>query len=108
VTDAELIDFASELRDGILEGRPSNMACAMVCWPLGSLLSMYGVECEYVETDLGDLNHIWLKLKDGRALDPTLDQFNYLFAEQFPKVYLGPPTKYHGASPSTFTGERNG
>lgn len=107
MTDAELIEFASEFRDGILGDRPSNMTCAMVCWPLAGLLAVYGVECEAVETDLGDLNHIWLKLKDGRALDPTLDQFNFIFAEQFPKVYLGPPTKYHVA-PTLSGDEPNG
>lgn len=107
MTDAELIEFASEFREGILDGASSNMRCAMVCWPLAGLLGVYGIECEAVETDLGEMNHIWLRLKDGRALDPTLDQFNFLFNENWPPVYLGPPTKYHGASP-TMTGERNG
>lgn len=105
MTDAELIEFAQEFREGILDGRPSNGACAAVCWPLGSLLNMHGVECEYVETDLGAMNHVWLKLSDGRALDPTLDQFNHLFSETFPPVYLGRPTKYHGdLSPSPHRG----
>ncbi len=97
MTDAELIEFATDFRAGILDGGDSRFMCAMVCWPLAPLLKICGVECETVETDLGDMNHVWLRLADGRALDPTLDQFNHLFAESFPPVYLGPPTKYHVA-----------
>jgi hypothetical protein len=95
MTDSELIECATEFRSGLLDGKPSNMMCAMVCWPLAGLLGMYGVECETVERDLGEMNHVWIKLADGRALDPTLDQFNYLFNESWPAVYLGEPTKYH-------------
>ena len=73
----------------------SRLSCAMVCWPLGPLLNLHGVSCEVVESDLGEGNHIWIRLEDGRVLDPTIDQFNYLFAESWPEVYLGPPTKYH-------------
>lgn len=98
MTDAELIECATEFREGILDGRDSKFMCAMVCWPLAGLLGMYGVETETVESDLGECNHIWLRLKDGRALDPTADQFNWLFPDlNMPKVYLGPPlaTKIH-------------
>lgn len=99
MTDAQIIEFASEFRAGILGDDPSNWRCGMVCFPLVTLLNMHGVECDLVETDLGDMNHIWLRLADGRALDPTIDQFNELFAETFPPVYLGMPLKYHGAEP---------
>jgi hypothetical protein len=34
MTDAELIEFATEFRDELLDGRPSAWMCAMVCWPL--------------------------------------------------------------------------
>lgn len=95
MTDAELIEFVTDFRAGILDGASSNMRCAMVCWPLATLLCMLGVECQTVEADLGEMNHFWLRLQDGRALDPTLDQFNNLFNESWPPVYLGPPTKYH-------------
>ncbi len=98
--DAELIQFATEFREGILDGEASNMRCAMVCWPLAGLLRVYGVECETIESDLGEMNHIWIRLADGRALDPTLDQFNCWFNENLPPVYLGPPTKYHATTTS--------
>jgi hypothetical protein len=98
MTDDDLIAFATEFRDGILDGRSSEWMCAMVCWPLAGLLGMHGVEATPVETDLGEMNHIWLRLADGRALDPTADQFNaYGFQPVMPPVYLGPPMKYHGA-----------
>lgn len=100
MTDPELIEFATEFRDGILDGRPSDFMCAMVCWPLSTLLGMNGVENIAVESDLGHMNHFWLKLADGRALDPTADQFNALFPDlKLPPVYLGEPIAIHGVLP---------
>lgn len=97
MTDAELLKFASEFREGILDGQPSAWMCAAVCWPLSTLLCLHGVDNEAVETDLGEMNHVWLRLADGRALDPTADQFNALFpAMNMPPVYLGPPVGIHG------------
>ena len=96
MTDAELIEFALEFRAGILDGRDSKFMCAMVCEPLSGLLQMYGVKTEVIESDLGEYNHVWLRLADGRALDPTADQFNWLFPDlAMPPVYLGTPTKLH-------------
>jgi hypothetical protein len=100
VTDAELIEFASEFRDGILDGTPSDMMCAAVSWPLAALLRGGGVSCESVETkdvetDYGSVNHVWIRLADGRVLDPTADQFSTA-ARPYPPVYLGQPTELHG------------
>lgn len=97
--DDELISFASEFREGILDGRPSAWMCAAVCWPLAGLLRASGVDAECVESDLGECNHIWIRLADGRALDPTADQFNWCNIEQLPPVYLGKPTTIHGVLP---------
>lgn len=88
MTDAELVEFASEFREGILDGKPSARFCFMVVAPLAALLSLYGVEAKVVESDLGWCNHFWLRLPDGRTLDPTADQFGEL---GLPPVYLGPP-----------------
>lgn len=97
MSDDELIEFATEFREGILDGRPSVWMCAAVCWPLSTLLSMHGVPNEAIESDLGEMNHIWLRLSDGRALDPTADQFNGLFPDmRLPPVYLGRPISIHG------------
>ena len=95
MTDADLIEFAKDFRDGILDGKPSDWMCAMVCWPLAGLLCFNGVECECVESDLGHCNHIWIRLADSRALDPTADQFNHFNDCDFPVVYLGAPAVIH-------------
>lgn len=96
MTDQELIAFASDFREGVLDGRPSNWMCAAVCWPLSSLLGLYGVENRTVEGDLGHCNHVWIELADGRVLDPTADQFNSMFPNMdLPPVYLGPAIAIH-------------
>lgn len=96
MTDAELIETASGFREGMLQGRASTGMCAMVSWPLAGLLRFHGVECECIESDLGEWNHIWIKLPDGRALDAMADQFNRLFPDlNLPPVYLGEPTAIH-------------
>src|SRR5688572_31798757 len=99
MTDADLIEFASEFREGILDGGPSDMMCAAVCWPLASLLRVSGVPCESakadaIPTDYGECNHVWIRLADGRVLDTTADQFSTP-ERQYPPVYLGPPTELH-------------
>lgn len=91
MTDQELIQFATEFRAGLLGNRSSHRCCFVVCSPLATLLGLHGVEVELVESDLGKgRNHAWLRLADGRALDPTADQFG-----GYPPVYLGPPKKIH-------------
>ncbi len=100
MTDEELIEIADDWRAGILGARSSRSMCAAVSWPLqGYLASVCGFHCEAIEVDLGEMNHVFLRLPDGRVLDATLDQFNHLFAETFPAIYLGPPTKYHTDAP---------
>jgi hypothetical protein len=92
MTDAELIECAAEFREGILDGSPSFMMCAAVCWPLAGFLRFSGVDCDTEERKLEDVefvaNHVWIRLADGRVLDPTADQFDGL---ALPPVYLGKP-----------------
>lgn len=95
MTDAEIIEIAQEFREGILDGRGSQFMCAAVSWPLCGLLNFYGVECRTVEGDLGEMNHVWIELQDGRVLDATADQFNELFSLSHPPVYLGAPLAFH-------------
>ena len=97
MTDDQLIVFAREFRDGLLDGRSPWMMCFAVAAPLAGLLRCHGIETEVVEIDLGELNHVWLRLGDGRALDPTADQFNDFGFPEMPSVYLGPPTTIHVA-----------
>lgn len=95
--DRSLLAFAKAFREGILDGGSSAWMCATICWPLSTLLEINGVPNTAVESDLGHMNHIWLRLADGRALDPTADQFNALFDLHLPPVYLGPPIAIHTA-----------
>lgn len=102
LTDAELIEICSDFRDGILGlDRAGDGMCAAVSWPLaGYLRSALGFECECVQSDHSEMttdfiDHVWIRLPDGRALDATFDQF---CSEDKVKVYLGPPTEFH-ASP---------
>ena len=94
--DKELVEFASDFRESILNGRSSDLMCAAVCWPMETLLNLYGVECRSITTHEavtrnGPSNHVWIKLADGRALDPTADQFG----DEYPPVYLGPALAFH-------------
>lgn len=52
MNDEELVKFASEFREGILDGRLPSLMCAMVCQPLSSLLRLHGVKNDLVESDL--------------------------------------------------------
>lgn len=97
--DAKLIKIATEFRKGILDGRPSRMMCFAICAPLAGLLGACGVDVEVIEGDLGECNHVWLRLADGRVLDPTADQFNDYGFPEMPPVYLGPPTTIHPTAP---------
>jgi hypothetical protein len=89
MTDNELRNFVIAFRRGLLGRRASTQACFMLCAPLSTLLTIHGVPNTLVEVWLKrpPRNHVWLKLSDGRALDPSADQFN----AGLPPVYLGPP-----------------
>lgn len=98
MTDEELLEVARDFRSGFDEdpmfGGLVGM-CYAISAPLAGLLSFYGVECDLVKSDHSDLEdsqwweHHWIRLKDGRALDPTFDQFGG------DPVYLGEPTRFH-------------
>lgn len=98
--DSDLLEICSSFKKGILDGRKSNFMCAAVCWPLSAYLSFHGIENEVSECDLGECNHFYIKLSDGRVLDPTAEQFNDFFGvdwlkEKMPDVYLGEPLVIH-------------
>lgn len=63
--------------------------CFAVCAPLQGLLSASGIETELEGINFPEVNHYFLRLPDGRILDPTADQFG------LEPVYLGPmPLQY--------------
>ena len=90
MNDRQLVEVSREFRRGLLSCESSEMMCMIVSSALGGYLSaVFGIECEVEEVDFGHTNHVWLKLADGRILDPTADQFG------LPAVYLGEvPEKY--------------
>ena len=91
MTDDELRNFVIEFRRGLYITRwpASASRCFMLCVRRSTLLTIHGVPNTLVETWLKrpPRNHVWLRLSDGRALDPSADQFN----AGLPPVYLGPP-----------------
>lgn len=101
MTDADLIEIATEFREGVLgpDGAGDGQ-CAKVSLALaGYLRALCGVSCECVLSDHSDMatdfiDHVWIRLPDGRALDATFDQF---CSEEKVKVYLGKPTEFHAA-----------
>ena len=80
---------ALAFRCGILNGKPSASMCFAVCAPLQSLLGLQGIETELIEGAVGKWEHFWLRLPDGRVLDPTADQFRAPGGKTMPNVYIG-------------------
>ena len=95
MTDDELREISAEFRAGILSGGSADSMCFAVSAPLAGLLGAYGLDCDLVASDHSEnpnsqwYEHYWIRLPDGRALDPTFDQFGG------PAIYLGPPTEFH-------------
>jgi hypothetical protein len=89
MTDKQILATARAMRRGILGKKSSVDMCMVVSAPLqGYLSAVYGLETEleevwFDETPQGTTNHVFLRLTDGRILDPTADQFG------LEPVYLG-------------------
>jgi hypothetical protein len=101
MNDQKLIQVCRAFREGLLDGASSEAMCFVVASSLSGFLSAHGVKTEVVEGSLGVMNHFWLRLPDGRILDPTADQFNTLelspplTSEILPDIYLGPALSIH-------------
>lgn len=97
MSDKDLVQLATEFRQGILGERTSYLMCFAVSAPLQSYLSgVFGIAAELVKGDCRHVEHYWLRLPDGRILDATADQF----ARNMPPVYLGnKPRHYKVAQP---------
>lgn len=90
-----------DFRRGILGRRSSHRMCNAICRPLQAWLSFSEnlqtrtVQGLFVKHD-GDPNifrwamwHWWLKLPDGRIIDPTADQLKRYEYPAMPKVFIG-------------------
>lgn len=89
MTTAKLKRVCAAFRKGLLATAPSKGMCAVVSYALAGFLSAIGVECEVHEGYVGEWNHVWLVMPDGRVIDATADQFG------FEAVYIGPPLQIH-------------
>lgn len=93
--------IVSGFRKGILGKRSSAAMCFAVCAPLQGYLSMLGYDAEMVEgkmryKDVGiNSEHYWLRLSDGRIIDPTADQFKAPDGSQMPAVYIGEKPEWY-------------
>lgn len=81
--------IVTAFRRGILEKRESVGMCFVVCSPLAGYLSVCGIKTELEKVNFPHANHCWLRLPDGRIIDPTADQFS-CDEQTLPKVYIGP------------------
>lgn len=93
--DSELLQYAKEFRAAIIGEASSSRWCAAISAPLCAALNAIGVKAGLLETDLGECNHVFLVLEDGRVLDPTADQFNWISKNELPGVYLGAQSIIH-------------
>ena len=88
-SDRELLRIARDLREHITLGGKPNGYCIAVCLPLSVWLTRHGRPAIDVHGGVGDWQHAWIALDDGRILDPTADQFNGGCWPKMPQVYLG-------------------
>lgn len=100
MTDKQIIKTTAEFTKGIIGKQESKNQCYKVCWALQGYLSICGLETElivgeiYIKKDIYE--HMWLKLSDGRILDPTADQFNsHNIHPAMPKTFLGQKPEWY-------------
>ncbi len=95
IKDVEVLQYATQFRHAIIGDGDSTQMCAAISGPLASAFAIKGIPALVMESDLGICNHVFLRLADGRILDPTADQFNWCSSQSLPGVYLGPETAIH-------------
>lgn len=104
MTDKKLIKITTQFTKGIIGKDTTKGKCFMVCSALQSYLTIMDVKCKLikgvikVKSEKEIWNHFWLKLNDGRILDPTADQFlnpdgstrQMVFLDMKPNWYIVP------------------
>lgn len=79
---------------GLLGGDSPGGMCYAVSAALQGYLSFAGVQCGLekcwiADRKSGHWQHYYLRLPNGRILDPTASQFNRMLGRQMPLVYIG-------------------
>lgn len=92
---SDLLTYAQDFRESVLQGCSSQWMCVALSAPLHAAFRARGTASELVVTDLGECEHVFLRLADGQVLDPTADQFNWCSRQKLPGVYLGAPALIH-------------
>ena len=99
MTDKELYRLVAGFTKGFLGKENSESKCFMICWPLQTYLSFCGVKTELISGEVSSDKHLWghywLKLMDGRIIDPTCDQFNIDGGVKMPKIFIGEKPDYY-------------
>ena len=91
----DLLDYSRRFRDAVLGRAPSERMCYVVSGPLCAAITALGFGARLVKNKVAYMEHIFIRLDDGRVLDATADQFAH-FADVGP-IYLGEPVKrIHG------------
>lgn len=91
----DLLGYSRRFRDAVLGRAPSERMCYVVSGPLCAAIVALGFGARLVKTKVARMEHIFIRLDDGRVLDATADQFAH-FADVGP-IYLGEPVKrLHG------------
>lgn len=100
VNDRELVYFTMLFKETALDGHNSRGKCLKLTAALVPMLNVVGVPCVLTTGDVWATNvkgevigrtfHAWVTLKDGRILDPTLEQFpEARTLEMNAGIYLG-------------------
>jgi hypothetical protein len=95
-----LRNTVTAFRRGLLGRRPSRLMCFVVCAPLEALLTLEGHAVKmshgWILDEEGDeIAHTWLRLSDGRIIDPTADQFKKPDGGKMPRVYIGEKPEWY-------------
>lgn len=91
----DLLGYSKRFRKAVLGREASDRMCYVVSGPLCAAITALGFGAHLVKSKVAYMEHIFIRLDDGRVLDATADQFSH-FVDVGP-VYLGEPVKpIHG------------
>ena len=98
ITDKKLIKIVKQFRRGMLGRKCGSKYCYMVCWPLQAYLGLLDFHTDLVEGDVCYyrywIGHFWLRMDDGRIIDPTADQFS-TDRRPMPEIYIGKKPRWY-------------